>query len=147
MTRAVFFDATGTLIHLPRGVGWHYRDVAGRHGADLDEAMVNASFRAAWKAMPLLHETRTPRADDERGWWRGLVFKVLDDCGVHRGLNRDAYFAELWNEFAQPGVWALYPETREVLTELRGRFRLGVISNFDGIAVKRVVFIARNSNT
>ena len=132
MTRVIFFDAAGTLFHLPRGVGWHYRDVALRHGADLDAAVLNASFRSAWKGMPLLPETRTPRADDERAWWRNLVFKVLDDCRVAGELNRDAYFDELWSEFAKPGVWDLYPETREVLSELRGRFRLGVISNFDG---------------
>lgn len=131
MTRVIFFDAAGTLFHLPRGVGWHYRDVAIRHGADMDETLVNAAFRSAWKAAPPLPETRAPRADDERGWWRALVFQVLDECRARRELNRDAYFDELWSEFAKPGVWELYPETIEVLTNLRGRFRLGVISNFD----------------
>ena len=131
MTRVIFFDAAGTLFHLPRGVGWHYRDVALRHGAEMDQASLNAAFRSAWKATPPLHETRTHRADDERGWWRGLVFKVLDECRVGRELNRDAYFDELWSEFTKPGVWALYPEIIEVLSALRGRFRLGVISNFD----------------
>ena len=131
MTRVIFFDAAGTLFHLPRGVGWHYRDVASRHGADLDEALVNAAFRSAWKAMPPLHETRTHRDDDERGWWRELVFNVLGDLRAGRELNRDAYFEELWSEFTKPGVWALYPEIIGVLSGLRGRFRLGVISNFD----------------
>ncbi len=131
MTRVIFFDAAGTLFHLPRGVGWHYRDVANRHGADMDEAALNTAFRSAWKTTPALHETRTHRADDERGWWRELVCKVLDECRVGRELNRDAYFDELWSEFTKPGVWDLYPETREVLSALRGRFRLGVISNFD----------------
>jgi putative hydrolase of the HAD superfamily len=42
-----------------------------------------------------------------------------------------AYFEELWNEFVKPDVWELYPETREVLSLLRPRFRLGVVSNFD----------------
>ena len=131
MTRVIFFDAAGTLFHLPRGVGWHYRDVASRHGADLDEAALNAAFRSAWKTTSPLHETRTQRTDDERDWWRGLVSKVLDECRVAPSLNRDAYFDELWSEFTKPGVWELYPETREVLSELRGRFRLAVISNFD----------------
>lgn len=132
MTRVIFFDAAGTLFHLPRGVGWHYRDVALRHGADLDEAALNESFRAAWKTMPPLRETRTHRAEDERGWWRELVFKVLDENRAASVPNRESYFDELWTEFTKPGVWALYPETRDVLAELRGRFRLGVISNFDG---------------
>ena len=47
-------------------------------------------------------------------------------------MDRAAYFDELWEEFTKPGVWELYPETREVLSALAGRFRLGVVSNFDG---------------
>jgi len=131
VTRAIFFDAAGTLFHLPRGVGWHYREVARRHGANLDEAALNAAFRKAWKASAPPHETRVPRADDDRGWWQALVVNVLEECGTGPELNREAYFAELWSEFTKPGVWELFPETREVLSALRGRFRLGVISNFD----------------
>jgi len=131
MMRVIFFDAAGTLLHPPRGVGWHYCNVAQRHGADLDEAALNVAFRSVWKNMPPLRETRTHRGEGERAWWCELVFKVLDECSVGRELNRDAYFDELWTEFTQPGVWALYPETLEVLSKLRGRFRLGVISNFD----------------
>lgn len=131
MTRVIFFDAAGTLLHLPRGVGWHYRDVALRHGADLGEEELNRAFRAVWRAVDAPPETRAPRADDDRGWWRALVFQVLDACAEGAGMDRAAYFEELWEEFAKPGVWELYPETREVLTALRGRFRMGVLSNFD----------------
>ena len=28
MLKAIFFDAAGTLIHLPRSVGEHYREIA-----------------------------------------------------------------------------------------------------------------------
>ena len=35
-------------------------------------------------------------------------------------------------EFTRPGVWELFPEVWEVLTALRPRYRLGIISNFDG---------------
>ena len=45
----------------------------------------------------------------------------------------ESYFEELYAHFAQPGVWAAYPEAPGVLAELRARgFKLGVISNFDG---------------
>lgn len=131
MTRVIFFDAAGTLLHLPRGVGWHYRDVALRHGADLSEESLNRAFRAAWRTVDAPGETRAPRADDDRGWWRALVFQVLDACAAGASMDRTVYFEELWEEFAKPGVWELYPETREVLSALRGRFRLGVLSNFD----------------
>lgn len=131
MTRAVFFDAAGTLFHLPRGVGWHYRDVARRHGAMLDEAELNRAFRQAWKDAAAPPETEGARPDDDRGWWRALVGRVLDDCGAPENLDRDAYFSELWPEFTRPEVWELFPETREVLTALKGRVRLVVVSNFD----------------
>ena len=131
MTRVIFFDAAGTLFHLPRGVGWHYADVARRHGAELDEDALSKAFRSIWKAMPPPVETRTSRADDQE-WWRTLVFRVLDDCAAGCEMDRAAYFEELWEEFTKPSVWELYPETREVLSALVGRFRLGVVSNFDG---------------
>lgn len=130
--RVIFFDAAGTLFHLPRGVGWHYRDVAWRHGLALDESTLNHAFRAAWKRTPAPAATRTARPDDDRGWWRALVEAVLDDCGVHGGFDRAAYFDELYDEFTKPGIWELYPETREILEQLRSRYVLGVISNFDG---------------
>ena len=131
MTRVIFFDAAGTLFHLPRGVGWHYADVARRHGVELDEAELNKAFRSIWESTPAPLETRTQRADDQ-DWWRTLVFRVLDICAVGCEMDPTAYFAELWDEFTRPGVWELYPETREVLAAFAGRFRLGVVSNFDG---------------
>ncbi len=131
MTRAVFLDAAGTLFRLSRSVGWHYRDVALRHGADLAEADLNGAFRSAWKDAAAPSETGGARPDDDRGWWRALVERVLDECGSASALNRDAYFTELWNEFTRPGVWELFPETLEVLTALEGRVRLAVVSNFD----------------
>ena len=131
MTRAVFFDAAGTLFRLTRSVGWHYRDVALRHGADLREDDLDRAFRWAWRDARAPHETNGARPDDDRGWWRALVGRVLDACGSAPGLDRDAYFSELWNEFTRPGVWELFPETLEVLAALKGRVRLGVISNFD----------------
>ena len=130
--RAIFFDAAGTLIHLPHGVGYHYRDVARRHGCELDEAALTAAFRAAWKAMPARASTRIARADDDRGWWRALVSAVLDALRVPpSSLDRDAYFAELYDEFTRPGVWELFPEVTGVLAALAERHPLCVVSNFD----------------
>ena len=131
MTRAVFFDAAGTLFRLTRSVGWHYRDVALRHAADLGEDDLNRAFRRAWRDARAPHETEGARPDDDRGWWRALVGHVLDECGGAPGLDRDAYFSDLWSEFTKPDVWELFPETIEVLTALKDRARLGVISNFD----------------
>ncbi len=130
--RFVFFDAAGTLIHLPRSAGARYRDVALRHGLDVPEASFDAAFRAAWKAAPAPPTTREPRPDDDRGWWQALVWHVLELCAAPAGFARAPFFAELYHEFTKPGVWELYPEVIEVLTTLRERYRLGIISNFDG---------------
>jgi len=133
VTKTIFFDAAGTLFHLPKGVGWHYRDVAARFGCHLDADALAHAFRTVWKQMPVRPATRFPRQDDDKGWWFSLVEQVLDQCGVSQEqLPRFAYFEQLYTEFTQPNIWELYPETLEVLTQLRSHYRLGVISNFDG---------------
>src|SRR4051794_35758401 len=128
----VFFDAAGTLIHLPRGVAFHYRRVALRHGIDLAETTWTTAFRAAWKAAPSREATRQPRPEDDAGWWRHIVDHVLDQCGAPTEFPREAYFRDVYAEFTKPGVWALYPEADEVLRACAKKCRLGIISNFDG---------------
>jgi putative hydrolase of the HAD superfamily len=129
--RCIFFDAAGTLIYLPRGVGFHYASVARRHGAQLDEAELTRVFYLVWKTMPARLAVNGARPDDDKGWWRLLVERVLDRFPPSN-LQRDAYFEELYLEFAKPGVWALFPEVVDVLDSLRGQCELGIISNFDG---------------
>jgi putative hydrolase of the HAD superfamily len=129
----VFFDAAGTLIHLSRGVGFHYADVARRQGVILKPEAVDRAFRNAWKAMPRRTRTHGPRPDDDRGWWRQLVDSTLDALPAP-AFDRCRYFGELYDEFTRPGVWALYPEVPEVLSALSSsphHSRLGIISNFD----------------
>jgi putative hydrolase of the HAD superfamily len=128
----LFFDAAGTLIHLPRSAGARYRDVALRHGLDVPEASFDAAFRTAWKAAAPPLTTREPRPDDDRGWWQALVWQVLDLCAAPAEFARAPFFAELYDEFTKPGVWELYPEVIDVLETLRTHYRLGIISNFDG---------------
>lgn len=131
--KVVFFDAAGTLIHLPQGAGFHYADVLGRFGIRREEAMLEAVFREVWKGIEPPPPNAGPRPDDDRSWWRDLVGRVLDRCGIQpEELDRDAFFDELYAEFVRPAVWRLYPEVEGVLAALAGRFALGVITNFDG---------------
>jgi putative hydrolase of the HAD superfamily len=164
MIRAILFDAAGTLIYLPRGVGWHYREIAARHGMDVDEKRLAAAFGAAFKAAGLRVAgnasvpigSSTPKAnfeigtsapsvaalpigssvasrpEDDKLWWRGVVRQVLAACGEEPGdAVFDEMFEELYAHFAEPGVWALYPEAGAVLEALHGRYKLGMVSNFD----------------
>ncbi len=128
--KAVFFDAAGTLLHLQKGVGWHYAQVAERHGGYLSAETLESRFRTVWSVTQPAPETDGPRPDDDRGWWRTLVARVFSDAPP--SFDLDAFFPDVWEEFARPAVWALYPETLEVLRALSGRARLGVVSNFDG---------------
>jgi putative hydrolase of the HAD superfamily len=46
--------------------------------------------------------------------------------------NFDQFFDEVYNTFRDAKGWTLYPETRQLLQDLKSRrLRLGVISNFD----------------
>ena len=126
----ILFDAAGTLFHLPRGVGHHYAEVARRHGLSIEAEEWQTAFRSAWKAAPSPVETAGPRLDDDRGWWRALVSDVLVRLEA-QPPSLDALFADLWAEFARPGVWELYPDVKPVIAKVANRYRLGVLSNFD----------------
>ena len=131
--KVVFFDAVGTLLYLPRGVGFHYAAVARRHGWSLDQGSLDAAFRECWQTMPPRAVAPSPRIDDDKGWWRQLVERVLTRCDAPgTSAEREAYFDELYAEFSRPGVWMLFPEVRQVIAELRPTYRLGLLSNFDG---------------
>ena len=131
--KAIFFDAAGTLFHLPKGVGYHYA-IAGRDvGLSLDAPAVDRAFASAWQQMPRRETTRIPREDDDKGWWRDLVDRVIDEVApATHELDRDAFFEAAYSHFAEAGVWELFPEVLETLQALRPQYRLAVISNFDG---------------
>jgi putative hydrolase of the HAD superfamily len=131
--KAIFFDAAGTLIYLPKSVGQHYAFVAERIGLRLEAAALDHAFAECWKQMPARPAIDGPRDDDDKGWWRELVNRVLDRVVPALGeLDRDAFFEGAYSHFAEPGVWELYPDVAEVLAALHARFDLSVISNFDG---------------
>ena len=133
MLKTIFFDAAGTLIHLPKSVGHHYALVGKRVGLALDSSALDQAFATCWKRMPLRRAIEGPREDDDKGWWRELVDRVLDQVAPRTGeLDRDAFFEVAYSHFAEAGVWELYSEVADVLSVLRDRFDLAVISNFDG---------------
>jgi len=132
MIKVICFDAAGTLIHLPKGVAHHYQLVAKRHGIELNEQELAAAFRAAWKNAPARAAIGIARSDDDKGWWKVLVADVLTQCrALPSPADFDGLFEELYDHFTLPGVWELYPDVVPVLDALAGRYRLGVISNFD----------------
>ncbi len=135
MTRlkAVFFDAAGTLITVDGSVGGIYTELARQHGKAVDTADVEAGFRRAFAAAPVMAFPGAAAGDIptlEKQWWRDVVGQVFSPLGPFPGFG--SFFDELYDFFAQPRVWRLYPDTRPTLAALRARgLRLGVISNFD----------------
>jgi len=131
--RAILFDAADTLIYLTKTVGDHYAYVAREVGLDLDAEKLEHAFHAAWKQMPHRPAIDGPRKNDDKDWWRELVGRVFDQVAPSLSeLDRDNFFEIAYEHFAEAGVWELYPEVPEVLEQLRPRFQLDVISNFDG---------------
>lgn len=127
------FDAAGTLIHLDRTVGDHYAEVAARSGCVLEAGRLTEAFFRVWRARGARRPGGVPAPDDERGMWREIVDEVLDLAGVAvDAMDRDLYFERLYDHFAEPGVWRLFPDVARVLDRLAGRVRLAVLSNFDG---------------
>ena len=139
MLRAIFFDAAGTLIRLTKSVGAHYALVGEQQGLALEAEAMTRAFGRIWKEMPMRPATGEPREDDDKGWWRDLVGRLLERVapGIDP-LDRDTIFEAAYGHFAEAGVWELYPEVTEVLTALASRYELAVVSNFDGRL--RVIF-------
>jgi putative hydrolase of the HAD superfamily len=133
MLKAISFDAVGTLFRLTKTVGDHYAYVGGEVGLDLDAQNLERAFHTAWKQMPQRAAINGPRENDDKGWWRELVDLVLKQVAPSlREFDRDNFFEVAYEHFAEAGVWELYPEVPGVLEQLRPRFQLALISNFDG---------------
>jgi len=130
LIKVIFFDAAGTLIHLVEPVGRSYARIAKGLGATKCEEMFEESFFEAWKKMPARSPKQKAYEEDDKLWWRDLVFRMLSQMQLT--LNQEIFFEEAYRYFAKPEAWKLFEEVELVLENLqREGFRLGVISNFD----------------
>jgi putative hydrolase of the HAD superfamily len=130
--RAILFDAAGTLFFLTKTVGDHYAYVGREVGLNLEAQQLDQAFHSAWQRMPQRPAIDGPRENDDKNWWRELVGRVFDQVAPSlTEFDRDNFFEVAYQHFAEPGVWELYPDVLEVLEQLRARFELAVISNFD----------------
>jgi putative hydrolase of the HAD superfamily len=121
---AVLFDAAETLFTTRGSVGEIYGGVARRYGSQVPpEAIQAAFFRNFRGAGPISME-------DQKRWWKDVVYRVFNEVGMIP--NFDQFFDEVYERFRDSQGWILFPETLDVLNELkRGGLKLGVISNFD----------------
>lgn len=127
-TKAIFFDAGGTLFRPYTSVGQIYADTARRYGFSVSGDKVEEYFRAAWLRKSSLSALESTQ--NERTWWYELVYEVFSELGEMSDF--DAFFDELHELFARPEVWSLFPEVVEVLKVLRQKgYILGIVSNWD----------------
>jgi putative hydrolase of the HAD superfamily len=133
LLKAIFFDAAGTLFYLTKTVGDHYALVGEEVGLKLNAKRLDAAFYSAWAQTPPREAIDGPRQNDDKDWWRELTDHVLREAAPEVGeLDRDNFFEVAYEHFAEAGVWELYPEVIDVLTQLDPQFQLAIVSNFDG---------------
>lgn len=132
--RALLLDAMGTLITLRQSVGTTYAAVAAEHGVQADPAAIDALFPAVYQAAPpLAFRLADPDAlrVAECGWWGDRIREVF------HGLDgspepTDALVEALFERFADPALWRVYPDVPQALAAWRRQgLRLAVVSNFD----------------
>lgn len=131
--RAVTFDATGTLFHVPR-LAAIYRDVLTRHGvaANLDD--LRGLIPRVWQEFACTSDMNRDRfashPEGARGWWRRYLERLCE----HLGAPGPSPFAaaELYARFGRGDAYDLFPEVPATLAALRRRgLPLAVISNWD----------------
>ena len=118
--RALFFDVGGTLLRPWPSVGAIYAATANRHGLSGTPEQMERAFRESWAALK-----RPGLTVSRKEWWRELVFRAL-------GQENEACFQELFELFARPDAWRVFPDVESTLREARDRgLHVGVISNWD----------------
>jgi putative hydrolase of the HAD superfamily len=134
--KVIFFDAVGTLFDVKGSVGEVYLNYAKKYGVPATEETqraLNAAFKQTIKEVPLpVFSVDRPEKlkQCERLWWFDVVHAVFYRVGMFEGF--DEFFDEVYEAFGQSTHWEVFPETREVLTQLKKQgFELGIISNFD----------------
>ncbi|GJL57313.1 MAG: hypothetical protein NPIRA03_01700 [Nitrospirales bacterium] len=134
--KVIFFDAVGTLFDVKGSVGEVYLTYAKKYGVPVTERTqqaLNAAFKQTMKDMPLpIFSVERPEKlkQCERLWWFDVVHAVFYRVGMFEGF--DDFFDEVFEAFGKPTHWELFPETLDILAELKGQgFELGIISNFD----------------
>jgi putative hydrolase of the HAD superfamily len=122
--RAVLFDAAETLFTTRGSVGEIYAAVAQRYGSTATPENIQAAFVRNFRGAGPVD------VKNEKAWWKDIVYRVFTETGMVEHF--DQFFDQVYDTFRNSEGWILFPETYEVLKELKtGGCRLGVVTNFD----------------
>ena len=138
--RALLLDAMGTLLGLRRSVGCSYAALAAGFGIEAEAAAIDRAFAPIYRQAPPLAFPGLSGAalrEAEIAWWgariRDTLAAVLPVGRDRLAENLPSGLAEaLFEHFAAPDQWRVYPEVPHCLLRWRQRgLRLAVVSNFD----------------
>ena len=134
--RAIFLDAGGTLFRPFPSVGHYYSEVAARHGCQVTAQAVEEAFHRVWREHDGIGDLQGYCDEKiEKAFWRKIVTEVFKDFSGLKSF--DPFFEELHDLFAEPSVWKLYPEVKEVLQHFKKKgYILGLVSNWDSRLVQ-----------
>ena len=124
--RVVFFDAAETLFHVNGSVAEIYLRHAVQFGfqpkPDSIGSITQAFSRAFHDAPPPVFAATEPAQikQSERLWWFDIVHNVFYRVGMFERF--DEFFDQVFDVFADPDSWRLFPETCcRRLTQLEAR--------------------------
>jgi putative hydrolase of the HAD superfamily len=122
--RAVLFDAAETLFTTRGSVGQIYAAIAQHYGSTATPESIQAAFVRNFRgAGPVSTE-------NQKEWWKDIVHRVFTEVGMVEKF--DQFFDQVYDMFRNSQGWVLFPETLQVLKELKAAgCKLGVVSNFD----------------
>jgi putative hydrolase of the HAD superfamily len=129
--RCIAFDAVGTLIEPVPPASHVYYQAAQRFGSRLAPDDIARRFKQAFHQSEQGDGTaaggHVTSEDRERKRWREIVSRVIDDIP-----SPAACFLELFEHFARPGSWSVFPDVAATLARLEASgYRLAIASNFD----------------
>jgi putative hydrolase of the HAD superfamily len=133
----ILFDAVHTLIEPDPPVVAVYQCCGERQGCWLEESDLRARFSGAFQRAALACRQEKNGRTDEAGeymFWQTVVQTVFEEL---KPPAVDEAFSELWQHFAEPQHWRVFPDVAPTFAELRRRgFRVGIASNFDNRLLK-----------
>ncbi len=137
-TKAIFFDAGGTLVRPFPSVGGLYAETAERFGKRLDSNLLELEFQAAWRRRGGLASLGSEISETkERVWWHSLVSEVIQPFGTFDRFEE--FFNVLYGSFEKKESWEIYPDVWSALRFFRqNNFVLGIVSNWD-LRLERVM--------
>jgi putative hydrolase of the HAD superfamily len=127
-TRAIVFDAVGTLIHPEPSAPEIYHRIGRLHGSRRTLEEIAWRFREAFEAEEEVdrrngHVTSEAR-EVER--WRKIVTSVLDDV-----VDAEKCFRALYEHFGEGRTWRCGPAGKALEVLRKRGYKLAIASNYD----------------